>query len=97
MMLLQEVVRVINDSNEEVEILRVLSASVDFRHNDFDLIQLSGSWARERHIVRTPLRSQELNVIESRRGASSHAQNPFIALISNGCEMKTMEKFMDLT
>lgn len=44
--------KVINDSNEEVDILRILSTSVDFRHGDFDLIQLSGSWARERHIVR---------------------------------------------
>lgn len=44
--------KVINDSNEEVDILRILSTSVDFRHSDFDLIQLSGSWARERHIVR---------------------------------------------
>ena len=75
--------KVINDSNEEVDILRILSTSVDFRHSDFDLIQLSGSWARERHIVRTPLRSGT-QCVESRRGASSHAQNPFIALISNG-------------
>ena len=75
--------KVINDSNEEVDILRILSTSVDFRHSDFDLIQLSGSWAGERHIVRTPLRSGT-QCVESRRGASSHAQNPFIALISNG-------------
>ena len=50
-------VKVINDSNEEIDILRVLSANVDFNHSEFDFIQLSGAWARERHIVRTPLRS----------------------------------------
>ena len=43
------------------------------------MIQLSGSWARERHFIRQPLRSGSQS-IESRRGASSHAQNPFIAL-----------------
>ena len=73
--------KVINDSNDEVDILRALSANVDFTHSEFDLIQLSGSWARERHIVRTALRSGG-QCIESRRGASSHAQNPFIALVS---------------
>ena len=74
--------RVINNSNNNVEILRVLSANVDFNSNEFDLIQLSGAWARERHMVRTPLRSGN-QLIESRRGASSHAQNPFIALASH--------------
>lgn len=73
--------RFINDSKEEVDVLRALSANVDFGQSDFDLIQLSGSWARERHIIRTPLRNGG-QCIESRRGASSHAQNPFIALVS---------------
>ena len=73
--------KIINDSKEEVDVLRALSANVDFRHSDFDLIQLSGSWARERHIIRTPLRNGG-QCVESRRGASSHAQNPFIALVS---------------
>lgn len=73
--------KVVNDSKEEVDVLRALSANVDFRHSDFDLIQLSGSWARERHIIRTPLRNGG-QCVESRRGASSHDQNPFIALVS---------------
>lgn len=73
--------KLINESNEEIKILRVLSANVDFNSDDFDLIQLSGSWARERHIVRSGLRSGNQG-IESRRGASSHAQNPFMALTS---------------
>lgn len=73
--------KIVNDSKEEVDVLRALSANVDFRHSDFDLIQLSGSWARERHIIRTPLRNGG-QCVESRRGASSHAQNPFIALVS---------------
>ena len=34
----------------------------------------------ERHIIRTSLRSGSQS-IESRRGASSHAQNPFMALV----------------
>ena len=72
-------VKVRNMGQEDVKILRVLSASVDFNDDNFDMIQLSGSWARERHFVRQPLRSGSQS-IESRRGASSHAQNPFMAL-----------------
>ena len=72
-------VKVRNMGQEDVKILRVLSANVDFNDDNFDMIQLSGSWARERHFVRQPLRSGSQS-IESRRGASSHAQNPFMAL-----------------
>lgn len=74
--------QIINDSDEEVDILRVLSANVDFNNSEFDFIHLSGAWARERHIIRTPLRSGG-QCVESRRGASSHAQNPFMALVSH--------------
>jgi alpha-galactosidase len=74
--------KIINDSDEEVDILRVLSANVDFNNSEFDFIHLSGAWARERHIIRTPLRSGG-QCVESRRGASSHAQNPFMALVSH--------------
>ena len=72
-------VKVRNMGQEDVKILRVLSANVDFNDDNFDMIQLSGSWARERHFVRQPLRSGSQS-IESRRGSSSHAQNPFMAL-----------------
>ena len=73
-------VKIINESNEEVKITRVLSANIDFRDSDYELIQLSGAWARERHIVRSRIRSGSQSV-ESRRGSSSHAQNPFMALV----------------
>lgn len=73
--------KIVNNSDEKINIERVLSANVDFTTDEFDFIQLSGSWGRERHILRNPLRSGS-QAIESRRGASSHAQNPFIALCS---------------
>lgn len=73
-------VKIINESNEDVNINRVLSANVDFRDSDYELLQLSGAWARERHIIRKEIRSGSQS-IESRRGSSSHAQNPFMALV----------------
>ena len=73
-------VKIINESNEDVNINRVLSANVDFRDSYYELLQLSGAWARERHIIRKEIRSGSQS-IESRRGSSSHAQNPFMALV----------------
>ena len=73
-------VKIINESNEDVNMNRVLSANVDFRDSDYELLQLSGAWARERHIIRKEIRSGSQS-IGSRRGSSSHAQNPFMALV----------------
>ena len=73
-------VKIINESNEDVNINRVLSANVDFIDSDYELLQLSGAWARERHIIRKEIRSGSQS-IGSRRGSSSHAQNPFMALV----------------
>lgn len=73
-------VKIKNNSDNSIRINRVLSANIDFKECDFELIQLSGAWARERHIIRTKLKSGSQS-IESRRGSSSHAQNPFISLV----------------
>ena len=74
-------VRFINEGNSRLKLLRALSMSVDFNKDEFDFLQLSGSWARERHIERVHLNTGNKS-IESRRGASGHQQNPFIALLS---------------
>jgi len=44
-----------------------------------EVVHLKGAWARERNIVRTPL-GQGTYRIDSKRGASSHEENPFLAL-----------------
>lgn len=76
-------VRLINRSNLPVTLDRVFSASVDLYGSDFDELHLSGSWGRERHVVRTPLRTGG-HVVESSRGISSHQHNPFVALLRPG-------------
>jgi len=73
--------KLINDGAAPLDILSAASMSVDFGYADFDLLQLPGSWARERHIERRRLASG-IHSTESRRGASSHQKNPFIALLS---------------
>lgn len=76
-------VRFVNEGEQKVKLLHALSASVDFHHADFDLLHLPGAWSRERFIERRPLVIGQQG-IESRRGASSHQHNPFIALLSKG-------------
>lgn len=73
-------VQMINEGTTSLKILRALSMGMDFDHHDFDLITLSGSWARERHVIRRGL-AHGTQSIESRRGASGHSENPFIALV----------------
>jgi alpha-galactosidase len=70
-----------NEGSSNLKLLSALSMSVDFDRYDYDLISLSGSWARERHVVRRPL-AHGTQSIESRRGASGHSENPFLALAS---------------
>lgn len=70
-----------NLGDRPVRVLRLLSASVDFPRADFDAVHLWGSWTRERHIARRAL-MPGVQAIESRRGASSHQHNPFLAVVS---------------
>ncbi|MGG3917080.1 alpha-galactosidase [Parageobacillus thermoglucosidasius] len=73
-------VRFDNNGSERIKLLRALSMNVDFRDDHFDFLHLFGAHCRERYIERKPLFVGTQSV-ESRRGASSHQQNPFIALL----------------
>ncbi len=78
-------VRLGNDGPHTMELLRALSMSVDFANDQYDMLQLSGAWARERYVHKRPL-VPGLQAIESRRGSSSHVQNPFVALLAKGAD-----------
>lgn len=73
-------VRFINHGEKPLKILRALSVNVDFRDDHFDLLTLYGAHINERNIVRRRIVPGN-QLIESRRGASSHQQNPFLALL----------------
>ncbi|NMA72209.1 MAG: alpha-galactosidase [Firmicutes bacterium] len=72
--------RFTNKGSRRLRLLRAFSGSVDFPDDRFELLQLSGAWARERHLWRRPL-VPGIQAIGSTRGASSHHQNPFLALL----------------
>jgi alpha-galactosidase len=71
--------RIRNAGTEPVALTSAMSASIDLPDDDWRMVQLSGAWARERHVVERAIAPGRQSV-ESRRGASSHQQNPFIAL-----------------
>lgn len=75
--------RITNHGSADVQLLRALSASVDFADANYEWLQLSGAWARERDVIKRPL-AYGMQAVESRRGSSSHQQNPFAALLSPG-------------
>ncbi|MFC4808940.1 alpha-galactosidase [Paenibacillus sp. GCM10023250] len=75
--------RIANAGAEAVQLTRALSFSVDLPHDRFELLQLSGSWARERYVHKRAL-TPGVQAIESRRGSSSHNNNPFFALLAEG-------------
>lgn len=64
-----------NHGKQTVTLNRALSGQLDLPDADYEFLQFSGSWARERHAIRTPLR-RGIQSIGSLRSASSHQENP---------------------
>lgn len=70
-----------NKGKEELKLQKALSASIDLDNRNFEVLTLSGSWARERSINRIPLCYGKFS-IASIRGESSHQEQPFIAFVT---------------
>lgn len=73
--------KIFNDSENEIFLDSVQSGGLDLKGSNYEMLQLSGAWGRERHVVTREL-VQGQQSIDSNRGASSHEHNPFIALTS---------------
>ncbi len=71
--------RFANQGTAPVHILNAMSLSLDLPDKDYVWMQLSGAWARERH-VKNRLLEQGITAIDSMRGNSSHQHNPFMVL-----------------
>ncbi len=77
-----------NESDTPVYIERVMSASIDMDNREYDKILLNGSWARERHIDRTPL-NYGVQSMSSLRGEEGHQTHPFMALLDKNATEDT--------
>lgn len=67
------------DFDEKITLLSAMSACVDLPDKDYEMIDLAGVWARERHVRRHKL-DYGIQSIYSMRGCSSYQFNPFLAL-----------------
>jgi len=73
-----------NVTDKSLKLLRAASVSLDMAMvEDFDVITLDGTWGRERHINRRPI-TFGVTSVESRRGATGHEHNCFMALAEKG-------------
>ena len=74
-------VRVTNHAKEPVYLTKVFSAALDLDAEDYRMLTLHGSWARERQIEYRQIGYGKQSV-GSCRGESSHQEHPFVALVS---------------
>lgn len=65
--------------SQKIVLENVMSMSVDLPDSDFEMVQLSGAWGRERYVKVRRL-EQGVQSVYSLRGASSSEHNPFLAL-----------------
>lgn len=65
--------------DEPVVLENAMSLSLDLPDSDYDMVTLTGAWARERYIKVNPLH-EGVQAVYSMRGHSSHQFNPFFAL-----------------
>lgn len=76
---------IVNEGKQKLKLNQMMSMSLDLPDQDYEMIELTGSWARERSIKTRKL-TEGIQSIYSLRGCSSHQFNPFIALKRENCK-----------
>ena len=72
--------QIFNDGDNRVTILRAMSSCLDLPADNYDLMHLHGTWARELNQDRKPIASGRF-VLESATGTSGNVHNPFVAVM----------------
>lgn len=72
-------VRFENKGTAACQITRAMSLSLDLPDAEYEWIQFSGAWGRERY-VKTRVLQQGIQSVNSTRGGSGHFHNPFVML-----------------
>ncbi len=71
--------RFLNNGKTSVRLEKAMSLSIDLPDRDYDWIQFSGAWGREKYPVVRKL-DEGITAIRSMRGHSSANHNPFVIL-----------------
>ena len=85
-------VRAENNGDGILELERIFSLCLNLPSMDYDLITLYGRHAKERNIERKAL-AHGVQGVESKRGVSSHCQNPFAALAGKNADENNGEVY----
>jgi len=72
-----------NKSETEIQLQHAFSSALDLPPDDYDVLHLWGTWAREMNAERVPIPRGRF-VVDSARGTSSAAHNPFLAVMQKG-------------
>lgn len=72
--------RFLQKGPQTITLERALSASVEFLDMDYELMHLSGAWARERYVKTRKLETGIQGIQNMRGTGSSSEYNPFLAL-----------------
>lgn len=81
-------VRFRNRGEKEVVLLNAMSGCMDLPDKEYEMVELAGTWSRERHVRERNL-DYGIQGVYSLRGCSSHQFNPFMAL-----KRKQADEFM---
>ena len=81
-------VKVINKNEEDIHVLNLYSACLDFKTSKYKMYYLSGRYGKERNIRCNKLLSGEQRIC-SLEGKSSHNFSPFAAI----CDLNTSEDY----
>ncbi len=76
-------VKVRNNGDKDIRLTKVYSACIDMDDEDFEMLTLHGSWARERQMERRSIAYGKQSV-SSLRGESSHQDHPFMTWMTKG-------------
>ncbi|CAF3570278.1 unnamed protein product [Fusarium graminearum] len=74
-------VRIINNSDDVIVVEKLASFSVDFPHDEYDMLHLRGEWTRECSRTRRKV-EYGTQGFGSTTGYSSHYHNPFLSLVN---------------
>ena len=85
-------VRIKNSSECTIYLDKLMSMCLDMDDNNYKMLMLHGSWARERHIEYRQIGYGKQSV-SSTRGESSHQEHPFIALVGENTTQNTGEVY----
>lgn len=85
-------VHICNQDEKPIYLTKALSACLDMDDNDYEMLTLHGSWARERQMDRRAIGYGKTSV-GSIKGESSHQEHPFMAWMTKNATQTTGEVY----